>query len=64
MLTCPDLILSKQSALLDLLKSFQPKKDSDIVGMQSLSSTGDLDCLYDGVYVFLEEVLDIGMASL
>lgn len=64
MLTYPNLILSKQSALLDLLKSFQPKNVSDISDIQSLSSTGDLDCLYGGVYTFLEGVLDVGMVFL
>nr|XP_043634388.1 Fanconi anemia group D2 protein homolog [Erigeron canadensis] len=63
MLTCPDLILSRQSVLLDLLKSFQPKKVSDIGGMQSLSSTGDIDSLYGGVYAFLEGVLDVALCS-
>lgn len=64
MLTCSDLILSKQSVLLDLLRSFQPKKVSDIAGMQSLSSTREIDCLYEGVYTFLEGVLDVGMVSI
>lgn len=64
MLTCPDLILAKQSSLLDLLNSFQPKKVSDNAGMQSLSSTGDFVCLYGGVYEFLESVLDAGMGFL
>ena len=63
MLTCSDLILSKQSVLLDLLRSFQPKKVSDIAGMQSLSSTREIDYLYEGVYTFLEGVLDVGMVS-
>ncbi|KAI3747499.1 hypothetical protein L6452_09958 [Arctium lappa] len=61
MLTCPDFILIKQSVLLDLLKSFQPKKIPDIVGTKSLSSTGDLACLYGGVYAFLEGVLDAAL---
>ncbi|GJS62534.1 fanconi anemia group D2 protein [Tanacetum coccineum] len=60
MLTCSDLILSKQSVLLDLLRSFQPKKVSDIAGMQSLS-TREIDCLYEGVYTFLEGVLDVAL---
>ncbi|KAJ0728210.1 putative fanconi anemia protein FANCD2 [Helianthus annuus] len=63
MLTCPDLILSKQSSLLDLLKSFQLKKVNHIEGMQSLSSTGDVFCLYGGVFEFLESVLDTGMVK-
>ncbi|KAF5798258.1 putative fanconi anaemia protein FANCD2 [Helianthus annuus] len=61
MLTCPDLILSKQSSLLDLLKSFQLKKVNDIGGIQSLSSTGDVFCLYGGVFEFLESVLDTAL---
>ncbi|KAI3775779.1 hypothetical protein L1987_45532 [Smallanthus sonchifolius] len=61
MLTCPDLILSKHSSFLDLLKSFQPKKVSDIEGMPSQSSTGDIFCLYGGVYEFLESVLDAAL---
>ncbi|PWA40771.1 hypothetical protein CTI12_AA542930 [Artemisia annua] len=61
MLTCSDLILSKQSVLLDLLRSFQPKKVSDIAAMQSLSSTREIDCLYEGVYTFLEGVLDVAL---
>ncbi|XP_024986799.1 Fanconi anemia group D2 protein homolog [Cynara cardunculus var. scolymus] len=61
MLTCPDFILIKQSVLLDLLKSFQPKKVPDTVGTKSLSSTGGIDCLYGGVYAFLEGVLDAAL---
>ncbi|KAL4577980.1 hypothetical protein LXL04_014095 [Taraxacum kok-saghyz] len=54
MLTCQDLILTKQSPLIDLLKSFQPEKSA---GME----TGDIDCLYGGVYDFLEGVLDVAI---
>ncbi|KAK9073621.1 hypothetical protein SSX86_007945 [Deinandra increscens subsp. villosa] len=59
MLTWPDLILSKQSSLSNLLKSFQPKNVNDIAGLQSLSSTGDL---YGGVFEFLESVLDAALS--
>ncbi|KAL8240331.1 hypothetical protein R6Q59_013686 [Mikania micrantha] len=58
MLTCPDLLLSKQSFLVGLLKCFQPKNVNDIAGMQALSSTGDIFCLYGGVCEFLELVLN------
>ncbi|XP_076958495.1 uncharacterized protein LOC143634236 isoform X2 [Bidens hawaiensis] len=61
MLTCPDLILPKQYSLLDLLKSFQPKKVNDVAGMQSLSSKEDMLCLYGGVFEFLESVLDAAL---
>ena len=64
MLTSPDFMLLKESVLLDLLKSFQPKKVPDVVNTTSLSSAGSIDCLYGGVYAFLEGVLDAGMASL
>ncbi|XP_023735564.1 uncharacterized protein LOC111883471 [Lactuca sativa] len=58
MLTCPDLILRKYPALIDLLKSFQPKKESS---SSSSSSTGDIGLLYGGVYAFLEGVLDVAV---
>ncbi|KAJ9541107.1 hypothetical protein OSB04_027613 [Centaurea solstitialis] len=61
MLTCPDFILIKQSVLLDLLKSFQPKKVPEVVNTMSLSSAGGIDCLYGGVYAFLEGVLDAAL---